>query len=153
MQAVWFESRPAGLSFVDNGSARPRTPPVDLAVGFEESAVVEPVDPFERGVLEVFEAAPGAAVADEFGLVQPDQRLGERIVIRVALRPDRVDRGGLGEPLGVPNRQVLDAAIRMMDEILERLAGLRASPDRLLQGIEGDVGAQRPRGLPIDDHP
>ena len=28
----------------------------DLPVGFEEAAVVEPVDPFEGGVLEVFEA-------------------------------------------------------------------------------------------------
>ena len=37
----------------------------DVAVGFEEAAVVEPVDPFEGCVLEVVEAAPGAAVADE----------------------------------------------------------------------------------------
>jgi hypothetical protein len=51
----------------------------DLAVAFEEAAVVEPVDPFEGGVLEVVEAAPGAAVADELCLVQPDDRLGERV--------------------------------------------------------------------------
>ena len=31
---------------------------------FEEAAVVEPVDPFEGGELEVVEAAPGAFVAD-----------------------------------------------------------------------------------------
>jgi hypothetical protein len=42
----------------------------DLSVGFEEAAVFEPVDPFEGGVLEVFEAAPGAAVSDELGLVE-----------------------------------------------------------------------------------
>ena len=48
-------------------------------MGFEEPVVVEPVDPFERRELEVVEAAPGAAVADELGLVQPDDRLGERI--------------------------------------------------------------------------
>jgi hypothetical protein len=35
-----------------------------VAVGFEEAAVVEPVDPFEGGVLEVVEAAPRATVAD-----------------------------------------------------------------------------------------
>jgi hypothetical protein len=51
----------------------------DLAVGFEEAAVVEPVDPFEGRVLEVVEAAPGFAVSDELGLVQPDDRLGEGI--------------------------------------------------------------------------
>jgi hypothetical protein len=48
-------------------------------VRLEESAVVEPVDPLEGRVLEVVEAAPGAAVADEFGLVEPDDRLRERV--------------------------------------------------------------------------
>ena len=51
----------------------------DVAVGFEEAAVVEPVDPFEGGVFEVVEAAPGAAVADELGLVEADDRLGEGV--------------------------------------------------------------------------
>ena len=51
----------------------------DLPVGLEEAAVVEPVDPFEGRVLEVVEAAPGAAVADELGLVEPDDRLGEGV--------------------------------------------------------------------------
>jgi hypothetical protein len=48
----------------------------DLAVGFEEALVVEPVDPFEGGVLDVLEAAPRSSVADQFGLVEPDDRLG-----------------------------------------------------------------------------
>ena len=85
MQAVWFESRPAGLSFLLTVVVLFELGRRDLAVGFEEAAVVEPVDPFEGGVLEVVEAAPGAAVADELGLVEPDDRLGERVVVRVAL--------------------------------------------------------------------
>jgi hypothetical protein len=39
----------------------------DAAVVFEESTVVEPVDPFEGGEFEVVEAVPWSAVADEFG--------------------------------------------------------------------------------------
>ena len=62
-----------------------------MAVGFEEAAVVEPVDPFEGGELEVVEAAPGAAVADELGLVEPVDGLGEGVVVAVASRADRVD--------------------------------------------------------------
>jgi transposase len=64
----------------------------DVAVGFEEAAVVEPVDPFEGRVFELVEAAPGSAVADELGLVEPDDRLGEGV------EPD--DR--LGEGVDAP---------------------------------------------------
>jgi hypothetical protein len=74
--------------------------------GFEEAAVVEPVDPFEGRVLEVVEAAPRAAVADELGLVEPDDRFGEGIVVRVAPRPDRVDGACFGQALGVANREI-----------------------------------------------
>ena len=56
----------------------------DAAEVVEQALVVEPVDPFECGELEVVEAAPGSAVADEFGLVEPDDRFGERVVVGVA---------------------------------------------------------------------
>ena len=36
---------------------------------FEEPALVEPVDPFQGGELEIIEAAPRPSIADEFGLV------------------------------------------------------------------------------------
>ena len=91
-------------------------------MGFEEAAVVEPVDPFEGGVLEVVEAAPGAAVADELGLVEPDDRLGEGVVVRVALRADRVDRAGLGEAFGVANREILHAPVGVVDQLVEAVA-------------------------------
>ena len=44
-----------------------------------EPSAVEPVDPFQGGELEVVEALPRSAVADELGLVEPDDRLGQRV--------------------------------------------------------------------------
>ena len=49
-----------------------------------EPAAVEPVDPFQGGELEVVESSPGAAVADELGLVEPDDRLGQRVVVALS---------------------------------------------------------------------
>ncbi len=48
----------------------------DVAAGAVQSAVVQPVDVLQGGQLDVVEAAPGAAAADQLGLVQTDQRLG-----------------------------------------------------------------------------
>jgi hypothetical protein len=42
----------------------------------EQAAVVEPVDPFERGVFDRLEAAPGAAAVDDLGLEEAVDRLG-----------------------------------------------------------------------------
>ena len=49
-----------------------------------DASVVEPVDPFQGGELEVLEASPGAAVADELGLVEPDDRLGQGVVVALS---------------------------------------------------------------------
>ncbi len=48
-----------------------------VADGFEQAAVVEPVDPFEGGILHGFEAAPWASPVDEFGIVEAVDRLGQ----------------------------------------------------------------------------
>ena len=55
----------------------------DASEFVEEATVVETVDPFEGCEFEV-EAAPRARVADEFGLVEPVDGLGERVVVTVA---------------------------------------------------------------------
>ena len=73
----------------------------DASEFVEESSVVEPVDPFEGGELEVVEAAPWSFVADEFGLVEPVDRLGERIVATIADAADGRQETGLGEAFGV----------------------------------------------------
>ena len=42
----------------------------DIADGFEQPAMVEPVDPFEGGVLDGLEAALGSTPVDHLGLVE-----------------------------------------------------------------------------------
>ena len=56
--------------------------------------MVEPIDPLQRGVLDVVDAPPGATRPDEFGLIQADNGLGEGVVIAVASGADR----GEGDP-------------------------------------------------------
>lgn len=73
--------------------------------------MVEPIDPFEGGELARFEVTPGATLTNHLGLVQADDGLGQRIVIGI---PDVAHRrldSGLGETLGVANRQVLGATV------------------------------------------
>ena len=76
----------------------------DLAV---QPAVVVPVDVGESGQLDLLEAAPGAMAADQLGLVQPDDRLGQAVVVAVADRADRRRGADLGEAFGVADRGVL----------------------------------------------
>src|SRR5665809_116784 len=71
-------------------------------VGTEEGQCVRPVDDLGDGDLEVVDALPRATVADQFGLEERVERLGEGVVIGVSGRSDRSDGAGLGESLGVP---------------------------------------------------
>lgn len=43
----------------------------DASDWLEKTAIVEPVDPFEGGELDGFEAAPRSASMDDLGLEQP----------------------------------------------------------------------------------
>jgi len=43
--------------------------------------MIEPVDPLEGRVFHGVEMPPRAAVVDDFGFEQPDDRLGERVVV------------------------------------------------------------------------
>jgi hypothetical protein len=101
----------------------------DIANGLQEPAVVEPVDPFQGGVLDGVDPLPGAAAADQLGLVEPDDGLGQGVVLGVSAGADRGDRSRLGQPFGVADRQVLAAAIRVMHQAIQASASL---PDRHL---------------------
>ena len=46
--------------------------------------MVEPVDVFEGGVLDLVEVAPWSLLADEFCLVQADDRFGEGVIVGIA---------------------------------------------------------------------
>jgi hypothetical protein len=70
----------------------------------QEAAVVPPVDPFETAALDVIEARPRTLVVDQLGLEEPDHRLGERVVIRIASAADALHATRFGEALGVTNR-------------------------------------------------
>ncbi len=52
----------------------------DVADRLEQSPMVEPVDPLERGVLDVIDPLPRATASDQLGLVEPDDRLGEGVI-------------------------------------------------------------------------
>ena len=73
----------------------------DVAAVLVEAAVVEPVDPLGGGDLDVIDGPPGPARFDQLGLVQAVDRLGQRVVERVADRPDGGGDAGLGEPFAV----------------------------------------------------
>jgi hypothetical protein len=63
---------------------------------------------------------------DDLGLEQADHRFGERVVVGISDPADRRLDTRLGEPLAVFNRDVLDAAIGMMDEAaFDRPTGMK----------------------------
>lgn len=75
--------------------------------------MVEPVDPFCGGDLDLVDASPQPLLLDQLGLVEAVDGLGQRVVER---RPDRADAGrdpGGGEPFTVGERGVLRPVIMM----------------------------------------
>ena len=66
----------------------------DVAAVFVEASVVEPVDPFQGGDLDVVGGAPRSLRFDQFGLVEAVDRLGQGVVVAVSGGPDGgVDAG------------------------------------------------------------
>jgi hypothetical protein len=63
--------------------------PVEVLVG---AFGVEPGDPLGGAEFDVVDVAPGALAADELVLERPDRGLGQRVIERIANRPDRPDR-------------------------------------------------------------
>jgi len=53
----------------------------DVTDRFEQTAVVEPVDPLKGRVFDVVDAFPWPLPTDQLGLVEADDRLGESVVI------------------------------------------------------------------------
>ena len=92
----------------------------NIAAVLIDPLVVEPVDPAGGGRLDVLDGLPGLAAVDQFGLVQPDDGLGQRVIVRAADRPDGRLDASLGQALGEPDRGILRAPIAMVDNIIER---------------------------------
>jgi len=69
--------------------------------------MVEPVDPFKRGVFDGVKISPRTTAMNDLRLKQANDRFGERVVVRIADAAHRGLRTGLGQALGVPDRQIL----------------------------------------------
>ena len=74
--------------------------------------------PFQGGELHVFKSPPGTALANEFGLVEAVDGLGQSIIVGIPPGPHRGDGAGPREALGVADGEVLDTAVTMVDETL-----------------------------------
>ena len=74
-----------------------------VAKRFHQALRVVPADPFQRRILDVFEAAPRAGMMDDLRLEQADDRLCQRVVVRIATTADRGFDARLGQSLGVAN--------------------------------------------------
>ena len=81
----------------------------DVADGLQQSVVVEPRDPLERRQFDRFACLPRRATMDQLGLVQPVDRLGQRVVVAVADAAHRGLDAGFGQPFAVADRDVLRA--------------------------------------------
>jgi len=120
---------------------------------------VVPVDPFGGGELDIVDALPGAVlieagtVADELGLVQGVEGLGQSVVVGVPPGAHRGDRLALGQGLPVTDGPVLHPAVGVVDQAGQVGALAPARPDGHFQGVQGQVRVQARGGLPADDPP
>lgn len=58
-----------------------------VAAVLVESAVVEPVDPFQGGHFDLVDSAPRPERLDQFGLVETVDRLGQGVVKELPVAP------------------------------------------------------------------
>ena len=95
MEAVWFESGRLGLTgmlpIVSRFGFRWR----DMPDRPQQSLVVVPVHPVQRGQFYLLAAAPRLPM-DHLGLVQPVDRLGQRAAIAIVHAARRQFDPGLG---------------------------------------------------------
>ena len=79
----------------------------DIADGLKQTAVVEPIDPFQGCEFDHFQAPPRTLAMDHFGLKETNYGLCERVVVTVADTADRRLDPRFGETFGVPDRDIL----------------------------------------------
>ena len=88
--------------------------------------------------LDGLQAAPWPAPVDHLGLEEADDGLSEGVVIGAADTADGGLDAGFSQTLGVFDRDVLDAPVTMVDELIP----LERPPvmERLLQRVEDEPG-------------
>jgi hypothetical protein len=80
-ETFWCENSAGGCSPVLSVIGSLQIDRWDVAAVFVEAAVVEPVDPFDSGQLDLIDGAPRLAGLDQFGFVQAVDGFGQRVVI------------------------------------------------------------------------
>jgi len=111
--------------------------------------VNEPPDPVQGCKFYILKPAPGALAVNHLRLEEADDRLGQCVVVAIALAAYGRFDPGLGKPLGVTDGEVLNPTVAMMYEPLISL--LLPLADGLLEGIKGEVAPERTRYAPAHD--
>jgi len=99
--------------------------PLELVRGnvperFQQAPRVVPRVPLQRGELDVVDSFPRPAPVNHLRLIEPDDGLCERIVIRIARAADRRLDLRFREALGVPDRQILGGFKRSSQHLTGR---------------------------------
>ena len=92
-----------------------------MADGRVQPRRVPPVNPGQGGQLDVLDGSPRTTVEDELRLVQPDDRLGQSVVVGIAPRADGGEAALGGQALGVDDGEVLTAPVAVVDQAVEAL--------------------------------
>src|SRR3984957_2154983 len=120
-------------------------------MGLQKPPIVEPVHPLESCELDGLEVAPRSTSMDDLSLVEAVNRFGEGVVVRVADAAEGRLDPSFGETLGVLDREILDAAIAMMDEAAA--AGGPSVMERLFESVQDEARMRCPAGSSANDPP
>lgn len=77
---------------------------------------VEPGAPFQRRELDIVESPPRPPMVSDFGVVPPNDRIGQRIVRGVAGSANGGRGAGVGQAARVPQRDLLPPAVGVHDQ-------------------------------------
>ena len=77
--------------------------------------MIKPVHPVERSEFDGLEMSPQAFAPDDFRFKETDHGFGESIVIRITTAPDRRLDPGVRQALGIFDRDILAAAVAVVD--------------------------------------
>ena len=108
----------------------------DVADGFQQPAMVEPVHPFKGSELHGFKASPRSSSMNDLGFIESVDALSQSVVVGIANTTNRRLDAGFRQPFRVLDRDILAAAIGVMDESCA-LNGPTLMQG-LLQGIEDE---------------
>ena len=115
----------------------------------EQTAVVEPIHPFERGKFDCLEVSPRTTPVNDLSFIEAIDGLCQGVVIAVTDTPHRRFDTGFSEAFRLANGQILRATIAVVNQP----HCLRGAPimDSLFQSIEHKARMGRCADTPADD--